>query len=184
MRIRNLLSKCSLREPTECEGAVLCHFSRDRFSYHVLSRFRWVYCQLETLRRSVQRNLRGILEKLPKTLDETYERVLRDINEDNREHARRLLHCLSVAIRPLRVEELAEILAFDFDDVEGGIPKFHPDWRWKDPEEAVLSTCSSLISVVDYRYQRYGDVCRVVQFSHFSVKEFLISDRLASSTSD
>ncbi|KAF8269897.1 hypothetical protein EI94DRAFT_882726 [Lactarius quietus] len=62
--------------------------------------FRWVVCQLETLRRSAQRNLRGILEKLPKTLDETYERVLKDINEANREHARRLLHCLAVAIRP------------------------------------------------------------------------------------
>ncbi|KAH9173659.1 hypothetical protein EDB89DRAFT_681998 [Lactarius sanguifluus] len=103
--------------------------------------FRWVVCQLETLRRSAQRNIRGILEKLPKTLDETYERVLKDINEDNREHARHLLHCLAVANRPLRVEELAEILAFDFDNVQGGIPKFHADWRWKDQEEAVLSTC-------------------------------------------
>jgi hypothetical protein len=97
----------------------------------------------------VHRNLRGILKRLPKTLDETYERVLKDINEDNREHARRLLHCLAVAVRPLRVEELAEILAFDFDDVEGGIPKFRADWRSNDQEGAVLSTCSSLISVVD-----------------------------------
>jgi hypothetical protein len=152
-------------------------------TYDVSYRFRWVYCQLETLRRSAQRNLRGILEKLPKTLDETYERVLKDINEDNREHARRLLHCLAFAIRPLRVEELAEILTFDFDDVEGSIPKFHADWQWKDHEEAVLSTCSSLITVLDNRNWR-GDVSRVVQFSHFSVKEFLISDRLASSTPD
>jgi ankyrin repeat protein len=130
----------------------------------------------------VQRNLRGILEKLPKTLDETYERVLRDIKEDDREFARRLLHCLAVAICPLRVEELAEILAFDFDNVQGGIPKFHADWRWNNQEEAVLSTCSSLIAVVDNRNWR-GDVSRVVQFSHFSV-EFLMSDRLASSTPD
>jgi hypothetical protein len=138
--------------------------SRDTFSHHVSSRFRWVFCQLETLRRSVHRNLRGILAKLPKTLDETYERVLRDINEDNGEHARRLLHCLAVAIRPLRVEELADILAFDLDDVEGGIPKFRPDWRSKDQEGAVLSTCSSLISVVDSDLVHFGK-CRVVQFS-------------------
>jgi ankyrin repeat protein len=126
----------------------------------------------------VQRNLRGILEKLPKTLDETYERVLKNINEDNFEHARRLLHCLAIAIRPLRVDELAEILAFDFDDVQGGIPKFQAGWRWNDKEEAVLSTCSSLIAIVDY------DGSPVVQFSHFSVKEFLMSDRLAFSTGD
>ena len=135
------------------------------------------------LRRSVNRNLRGILEKLPKTLDETYERVLKDINEDNRDHARRLLHCLAVAIRPLRVEELAEILAFDFDGAEGGIPKFRADWRSKDQEWAVLSTCSSLITVVDGSDDFFGK-CRVVQFSHFSVKEFLLSDRLASSPRD
>jgi hypothetical protein len=129
----------------------------------------------------VHRNLRGILEKLPKTLDETYERVLRDISENNIEHARRLLHCLAVAVRPLSVEELAEILAFDFDDVEGGIPKFCADWRSKDQEGAVLSTCSSLISVVDSYVPHYSGERRVVQFSHFSVKEFLMSDRLASS---
>ena len=154
--------------------------SRDAYSSHI-SRFRWVFCQLETLRRSVNRNLRGILEKLPKTLDETYERVLKDINEDNRDHARRLLHCLAVAIRPLRVEELSEILAFDFDaaDIEESVPKFRADWRSKDQEWAVLSTCSSLITVVDGSDDFFGK-CRVVQFSHFSVKEFLLSDRLAS----
>ena len=131
----------------------------------------------------MHRNLRGILDKLPKTLDETYERVLKDINEDNRDHARRLLHCLAVAIRPLRVEELAEILAFDFDGAEGGIPKFHADWRSKDQERALLSACSSLLTVVDSD-QKYFGKCRVVQFSHFSVKEFLVSDRLASSAGD
>src|SRR5580693_252583 len=106
MKIRNSLSKCSLRERTECMCIFSCQCPRDKSSHYASSRFRWVVCQLETLRRSAQRNLRGILEKLPKTLDETYERVLKDINEDNREHARRLLHCLAVAIRPLRVQEL------------------------------------------------------------------------------
>ena len=119
----------------ECKGFDLCQCSRDKFLIMYRPRFRWVFCQLETLRRSVQRNLRGILERLPKTLDETYERILKDINEDNREHARRLLHCLAVSIRPLRVEELAEILAFDFDDAHEGIPKFHAGWRWKDKED-------------------------------------------------
>ena len=42
----------------------------------------------------------------------------------------------------------------------------------------MLSACSSLISIVDGRYYR------VVQFSHFSVKEYLTSDRLAASDGD
>ena len=123
--------------------------------------------------------MRGILEALPDTLDETYERVLKEISKANREHARRLLQCLTVALRPLRVEELAEVLAIDFDaPAHGGIPQLNPNWRWADHHQAVLSTCSSLIAIVDD-----GDF-QVVQFSHFSVKEYLTSDRLAHSSRD
>ena len=99
-------------------------------------------------------------------------RILNEINNANRVHAYRLLQCLAVALRPLRVEELAEVLAFDL--TVGGIPKLNADWRWEDQEEAVLSACSSLVSVIIHKGSR------VVQFSHFSVKEFLTSDRLAS----
>ena len=138
-------------------------------------RFRWVYCQLEVLRQCLPPSVRRILDELPETLDETYERILKDIKKVNREHAIRLLHCLTVAIRPLRVEELAEVLAVDFDAARReGIPKLNPHWRWADQHQAVLSTCSSLIAIVDD-----GD-SQVVQFSHFSVKEYLTSDRLAN----
>jgi len=112
---------------------------------------------------------------LPDTLDETYERTLRGIKEANWEVAHRLFQFLTVASRPLHVEELAELLAFDFE--EGPIPKFCEDWRLEDPVEAVLSTCSSLLFVVKM------DDSKVIQFSHFSVKEFLTSSRLAK-TSD
>ena len=99
-------------------------------------------------------------------------RILNEINNANRVHAYRLLQCLAVALRPLRVEELAEVLAFDL--TAGGMPNLNADWRWEDQEEAVLSACSSLVSVIIHKGSR------VVQFSHFSVKEFLTSDRLAS----
>jgi ankyrin repeat protein len=138
-----------------------------------------VYCQLEALRHCLPPSVARILEELPETLDETYERVLREINKANREHARRLLQCLTVALRPLRVEELAEVLAIDFDaPAHGGIPQLNPKWRWADQHQAILSTCSSLIVIVDD-----GD-SKVVQFSHFSVKEYLTSDRLARSSGD
>ncbi len=136
------------------------------------NRFRWVFCQLEVLRHCFPTNLRRILEELPKSLDETYKRILKEINNANREHAYRLLQCLAVASRPLQVEELAEVLAFDLS--KGGIPKLIADWRWEDQEEAVLSACSSLVTII------IDNGSRVVQFSHFSVKEFLTSDRLAS----
>ena len=120
-----------------------------------------------------------MLKQLPETLDETYERILRDINKANWDHAHRLLQCLTVAVRPLRVAELAEVLAVDFGGTSlGGTAKLNTDWRWEDQQEAVLSTCSSLISVVD------EEGSQIVQFSHFSVKEFLTSSRLAGSNAD
>ncbi|KAH8985141.1 hypothetical protein EDB92DRAFT_1950166 [Lactarius akahatsu] len=137
--------------------------------------FRWVYCQLEVLRYCFPANVRRALEELPKSLDETYERILKEINNANREHSYRLLQCLTVASRPLRVEELAELLAID---LKAGVPKLNKDLRWVYQEEAVLSACSSLVTVIPH------NGFRVVQFSHFSVKEFLTSDRLASSTEE
>ena len=73
------------------------------------------------------------------------------------------------------MEELAEILTFDFDAAEGSIPKFYPDRRPRNPEHAILSICSSLVAIVNNRGSR------VVQFSHLSVKDFLTSSHLASS---
>jgi hypothetical protein len=119
--------------------------------------------------------VRRTLDELPESLDETYERIIKEIKKPNWDHALRILQCLVVAIRPLEVEELAEVLAVDFDDAEG-IPKLNPNWRWEDQEQALLSSCSSLIAIVE----SYGS--RIVQFSHFSVKEFLTSTRLATSS--
>src|SRR5260221_10673544 len=143
------------------------------------NRFRWVYCQLESLRHCLPPSVRQMLEELPETLDETYERVLREINKAKREHAHRLLQCLTVAVRPLRIAELAEVLAVDFGTTSSvATSTLNTDWRWEDQEHAVLSTCSSLITVVE------EDDDEIIQFSHFSVKEFLTSTRLAGASAD
>jgi len=159
----------------------------------LVNRFRWVYCQLENLRHCLPPSVRSTLDELPESLDATYERVLREIKKPNRGHALRLLQCLVVAIRPLRVEELAEVLAVDFKDAEG-MPKLNASWRWEAQEQALLSSCSSLISIVDHDDDGGGGDdddndyrdhdSRAVQFSHFSVKEFLTSPRLATPNRD
>jgi ankyrin repeat protein len=135
-----------------------------------------VFCQLEVLRHCFPPSVRHILEELPESLDETYERILRRIRKPNQGLAHRLMQCLVAAIRPLRVEELAEVLAVDFHADE--IPMLNPGWRWEYQEEAVMSACSSLVAIV-----KDGD-SRIVQFSHFSVKEFLTADRLAEPIRD
>ena len=69
--------------------------------------------------------------------------------------------------------ELAELFAI-LPNTET-IPGFDIGWRPEDPEEFILSACSTLVTVVN--------VCdeKVVQFSHFSVREYLTSNRIASS---
>ena len=131
---------------------------------------------MDALQHCIPPNLRQYLNELPDTLDETYDRILKGISKAQKNNAHRLLQCLTVAVRPLLVEELAELLAFDFQaSTVGGIPTLKEDWRWDDQEEAILSTCSSLIAIIP------RDGSRVVQFSHFSVKEYLTSSRLAQS---
>ena len=114
------------------------------------------------------------LAELPETLDETYQRTLRSIHKANWKVIHRLFQFIAVASRPLRVEELSELLAFDF--LAGPIPKFHDSWRMEDSLDAVLSSCSSLLTIVD------GGYGKVIQFSHLSVIEFLTSSRLAEAS--
>jgi len=140
----------------------------------VSERFRWVYCQLDTLRRCFPSSIRKTLKELPETLDETYERTLEEIPKEKRQHAHRLFQCLVAAIRPLYVEELAEIFTIEFD--QDAAHNLMEGWRPVNPEEAVLSACSTLITVIDN-----DESSKIVQFSHFSVKEFLTSDRLRTS---
>ena len=98
---------------------------------------------------------------------------MRRIDKQKRDFACRLFQCLVVSQRPLRVEELAELFAIE-PDVDT-IPTFDARWRPENPEEFVLSACSTLVAVVNDSGQK------IVQFSHFSVREYLTSDRIAIS---
>jgi ankyrin repeat protein len=113
-------------------------------------------------------------------LDETYERTLQGIDEEKWEYAHRIFQFLMVSARPLYVQELAEVFAISIDEEKSqttGIPDFNPRWRQPDAESAVLSACPSLIAVVKI------DGEPVIQFSHFSVQEFLTSNRLRDQSS-
>ncbi len=130
------------------------------------------------------------------TLDETYERILLGIDREKREHAIRLFQCLAFSRRPLRASELAEVFAIEFGKTA---PMLNTSLRPEDADEAVLSACSTLVTTIeldDYDKGEEDDLdfyfgfdtvkyenrkSRVVQFSHYSVMEFLISERLAKS---
>ena len=79
------------------------------------------------------------MDELPKTLDETYDRTLQDIDEEKRGYTYHLFQCLTVSVRPLCVDELVEVLAIQLD--ADAMPGFDPDWRPEDAEDAVMSSC-------------------------------------------
>ena len=124
--------------------------------------------------------LRKTLATLPKTLDDTYARILCGIDEEYQQYASHVLQWLAFSLRPLHLKEIAEVVAIDISEH----PKFDPQRRLPDPED-VVKICSSLITVTDhmsehddfnYLYsETYGPY---VALAHFSVKEYLTSDRI------
>ena len=106
-------------------------------------RFRWAVCQLDTLRKCIKPSaLRKVLATLPKTLDDTYERILCAIDEAHATDAFKILQWLAFSTRPLELQELAEATAITLDD----LPKFDPEDRLRHPTD-ILAICSSLVSI-------------------------------------
>jgi ankyrin repeat protein len=171
-----------------------------------LSRFRWVVCQLDVLGKCLTvPMLQAALKSLPSTLDETYGRILRNIDEAWSQSVARILEWLVFSATPLRLTEVAELVAIDIDDD----PPFDPNRRLPEPRD-ILTMCSSLITMtkekskegangkvnfedMTHEYDDYEDIDStfdsehsgddnvaeeskiIVRLAHFSVKEYLIS---------
>ncbi|PVH69880.1 ankyrin [Cadophora sp. DSE1049] len=138
--------------------------------------FRWVVCQLEVLRKCVKVDaLRKALKSLPKTLDETYARILDNIDEEYSQDVFRILQWLAHSARPLRIEEVAEVLAVNTEQSQ-----FNPEDRLRDPRD-LLAICSSLVTTAAVTVKDDNGVSNEtteLRLAHFSVKEYLISDHI------
>ncbi|KAL5371605.1 hypothetical protein DPSP01_014146 [Paraphaeosphaeria sporulosa] len=137
--------------------------------------FRWAVCQLDTLGKCRNRTmLRKSLTTLPKTLDQTYDRILSTISEEDSEYAIRILQWLTCSARPLSVEEIAEVAAIDV----ARDPAFDHDEVLEDPLEA-LNICSSLVTITANNAQENSrPTQKTVALAHYSVQEYLVSNRI------
>ena len=98
---------------------------------------------METLRKCIKPSaLRKALASLPKTLDDTYERILCNIDQDHAEDALKVLQWLAFSARPLGTQEVAEATAITLNDS----PLFDPNDRLRDHTD-ILAICSSLITI-------------------------------------
>ena len=137
-----------------------------------INRFLWVAFQLDAICAEVSdKGIERALERVPDTMDATYERILDTIKAKSRaqyELARRIIIWIVYARRPLSIDELALFISIetdteDLEDLRSSIPT----------EESILDACANLISVDQSRSRDR----RYVRFVHFSVQEFFTSHR-------
>lgn len=106
-----------------------------------MCRFRWVECQLSVLKDCINLlEIRRALAELPKTLDDTYARILDKIPENYHNAAHIALQLLAVSFRPLTVEEVA--VASAVDCTSGTFD--HILQRPRNPDY-ILKVCSGLV---------------------------------------
>ncbi|KAG1733700.1 hypothetical protein EDB19DRAFT_2041132 [Suillus lakei] len=129
--------------------------------------FRWVQCQLDVIMKCKRLDsIRKALDNLPEGLYETYDRIIRSIEErgpDDGPIARSCLLWLAGAFTPLTLDQLNEAIM-----IEVGRPSLNEDLGVTDTMD-IVAACGSLVT--------YNKKTGIVVLSHYSVKEYLISDR-------
>ncbi|KAL8851698.1 MAG: hypothetical protein Q9221_003429 [Calogaya cf. arnoldii] len=135
--------------------------------------FRWAACQLETLEKCIKpAALRQALKRLPRTLNETYERMLGGIDKEHIGDVLKILQWLLYSQRPLRLKELAEVLAIDDD-----LHSFRPENCLRHPTD-LLRICSSLVSHYPFDDQSATSTTILdteIRLAHSTVREYLLS---------
>ena len=133
-------------------------------------RWRWVQCQIEHLgNQSTGKKVQKALRELPQDLNSTYASIMARIPEDNQEFARETLLWLSFALRPLKLSELCETLAFNESDTT-----VDESDRLLDSYD-LLRWCQGLIT--------YHPKTSNVSISHASVYTYLLSDQVKTGPS-
>ena len=142
--------------------------------------FRWIECQLDALKRCLKPvQLRKTLRSLPKTLDDTYARILEAVEEDYVEDVHRILSCLVYSFHPLAIQEVADIVG-----IRASGPVFYDvDYRLSEPRD-ILRICAGLVIIaksirITFRGDRHLPI-EELRLAHFSVKEYLVSESVPS----
>jgi ankyrin repeat protein len=148
-----------------------------------LVRFRWVALQLLAVSRCRSTGvLQRTLSSLPSTLDETYARILDQIEEEYKERVLQILHFVCFGARPIRMEEAA--MLWLIGNTTGG-PVCTDDILFK--SEDILDFLGGLFSIETadhsgswtwlFLNKKSSKRLSILQLAHFSVKEYLCSPR-------
>lgn len=139
------------------------------------ARFRWAACQLESLYPCIDRKqVKEVLRTLPKTLDETYSRILSQIPQASKSSTIRLLQFLIWGDGPLVLGEAVDIVAMR---PENSKTPFDADDRPPRPSEVVgycpyFITLTRFEKAVEHSAQKIK--VEAIHLAHFSIKEYLV----------
>ncbi len=118
------------------------------------SRFRWVDLQLDSLKKCLTySDVKKALTSLPKTLSESYERILLAIDEEHRRKALVALQWISHCCQPITIEELAEAVIID----PSATQSFNPHDRIPKPSW-LLEILSGLVVVTKTNRRLTGTI--------------------------
>lgn len=136
---------------------------------------------------------------IPETLNEFYNHMLLAIEAEDQEYAHRALQWIAFSVRPISLEELSEAIVVQPESN----PYLNNEDRFMDPQDVLnilpsgfITTEEVLVTQNDlweeiYPITAWGDVFQIsehetkimVHFAHFSVQEYLMSNRLGTSPS-
>ncbi|KAF7976481.1 hypothetical protein HWV62_6755 [Athelia sp. TMB] len=129
--------------------------------------FRWVALQLQELGRCLNlRDLNKQLKTLPSGLEESYKRLL--CKSENAYDLKRFLEFVAFSARPIKLEELVDIVAIDLQSENG--PRYDTDTCYMDHGD-VLSVCSGFVTIFE----------GTIKLAHVTVKDFLLSENISTS---
>ncbi|UKZ83343.1 hypothetical protein TrVFT333_011151 [Trichoderma virens FT-333] len=127
--------------------------------------FQYVRCQFDVLQRlKSTAEIRRALEDLPQGLDETYERMLRNIDPMFQMQVISCLKWLAFSLETLTIYELAEIFIL------------------RPENDTIIDEDERIFNPADILTYLYGFIIvegiRTVRLAHYSIKEYLTSDRI------
>ncbi|KAF2260089.1 ankyrin [Lojkania enalia] len=130
--------------------------------------FLWVVLQIQSLcAMKTDQDIRDALEDLPNDLSETYSRILRRSGQSARPYQSRVLQLITVAIRPLTLEEIREALSVVPGDNIWNPSKFVNDIY------STLACCGCLLTIDEEE--------ETIRFVHHSLRQFLLAGIESSS---
>ena len=106
--------------------------------------------------------------ELPPDLDSTYDDILLRVNQNDKLYLKRALQFVAFSARPMMLSEVAEAII-----IENDISEVDEDSRLQQPQDLLEIGKSLFVASYTALYDK-----KALELSHYSVKEYLVSERI------